>query len=75
MAKQIIKLIKRDIKEIMAKTVKRVLNKSSSVDDIDIAQIPIEILKQGYFDYRLIPQSIMYGSILHQPPKKNKNHE
>ena len=75
MAKQIIKLIKRNIKEIMAKTVKRVLNKSSSVDDIDITQIPIETLKRGYFDYRLIPQSMMYDSILYQPPKKNKNHE
>ena len=75
MAKQIIKLIKRDIQEIMAKTVKRVLNKSSSVDDIDITQIPIEVLKRGYFDYRLIPQSMMYDSILYQPPKKIKNHE
>ena len=75
MAKQIIKLINRDIQEIMAKTVKRVLNKSSSVDDIDITQIPIEVLKRGYFDYRLIPQSMMYDSILYQPPKKIKNHE
>ena len=67
MAKQIIKLTKSELKEILAETVKRVLNKGSFVDDIDITQIPIEALKRGYFDYRLVPQSIMYGSILYEP--------
>lgn len=67
MAKQIIKLTKNKLKEILAETVKRVLNRGSFADDIDITQIPIEALKQGYFDYRLIPQSIMYGNPLYEP--------
>lgn len=52
MAKQIIRLTEGE------------LNESSLVDDIDITQIPIEVLRQGYFDYRLVPQSTMYGNIL-----------
>ena len=61
------KLTKNKLKKILAETVKRVLNEGSFVDNIDITQIPIEILKQGYFDYRLIPQSIMYGNPLYEP--------
>ena len=55
MAKQIIRLTESEPKKIGFETVKRVLNESSLVDEIDITQIPIEVLRQGYFDYRLIP--------------------
>ena len=64
MAKQIIRLTEGELKKVLAETVKRVLNESSLVDEIDITKIPIEILRQGYFDYRLVPQSTMYGNVL-----------
>ena len=54
MAKQIIKHTESELKKILAETVKRDLNESSLVDEIDITQIPIEVLRQGYFDYRLV---------------------
>ena len=67
MAKQIIRLTESELKKILAETVKRVLNESSLIDEIDITQIPIEVLRQGYFDYRLVPQSTMYGNVLYEP--------
>ena len=67
MAKQIIRLTENELKKIVLESVKRVLNESSLVDEIDITQIPIEILRQGYFDYRLVPQSMMYGNVLYEP--------
>lgn len=67
MAKQIIRLAENELKKIIAETVKRVLNESSLIDEIDITQIPIEVLRQGYFDYRLVPQSTMYGNVLYEP--------
>lgn len=67
MAKQIIRLTESELKKIVLESVKRVLNESSLVDEIDITQIPIEILRQGYFDYRLVPQSTMYGNALYEP--------
>jgi hypothetical protein len=38
-----------------------------SPDDIDISQIPIEDLKKGYKDYRLVPTLITYGHPLYSP--------
>lgn len=67
MAKQIIRLTESELKKIVLESAKRVLNESSLADEIDITQIPIEILRQGYFDYRLIPQSTMYGNTLYEP--------
>ena len=67
MEKQIIRLAENELKKIIAETVKRVLNESSLIDEIDITQIPIEVLRQGYFDYRLVPQSTMYGNVLYEP--------
>lgn len=67
MAKQIIRLTESELKKVLIETVKRILNENSLVDEIDITQIPIEILRQGYFDYRLVPQSTMYGNVLYEP--------
>lgn len=69
MAKQIIRLSENELKKIVLESIKRVLNEGSLVDDIDITKIPIENLRQAYFDYRLVPQSMMYGNVLNEPTR------
>jgi len=67
MGKKQIRLTENELKKIVLESVKRVLYEGSLVDEIDITQIPIEKLRQGYFDYRLVPQSMMYGNVLNEP--------
>lgn len=56
-----------ELNEIITEAVKKLLTESKLAVDIDITKIPIEILRRGYFDYRLVPQTAMYGNALHQP--------
>ena len=68
MAKKVIRLTEEDLKEIIKESVKKVLNENNMLDDdIDITKIPIEVLKQGYFDYKLVPVTSYYGDVLHEP--------
>lgn len=40
---------------------------------IDISKIPLEILKKGYHDYRLIQQTIEFGDDTNREIKFQKN--
>lgn len=69
MAKKLIRLTENDLVGVIKSAVKKLLgeNKKWLNDDIDITKIPVEILKRGYFDYRLAPSSCYYGNILNEP--------
>ena len=43
------------------------MSEEKAVNTIDIMKIPIKILRVMYFDYRLIPQSTLFGITLHEP--------
>lgn len=68
MDRKIIRITENELKKIIRKSVNEALNMTSSLDDdIDITKIPIDILKRGYFDYRLVPVSSYYGSPISSP--------
>ena len=68
MRKNIIRLTEGQLKQIVTEAIRKVLEGNSKLaHNIDIAQIPIEILRRGYFDYRLVPTSSMYGNVLYEP--------
>ena len=53
------------LKNIINETIDSFLKKRNTfVFDIDVSEIPIEILKKGYFDYRLVPTSVSYTDVL-----------
>lgn len=63
-----IQLKKNKFKTIVREAIEKVLTSGIGPDDvIDITKIPIDILKQGYFDYRLAPVTSYYGNVLHEP--------
>lgn len=63
-----IRLNEKKIKEIISKTIKKVLSESEGmVFDIDISEIDISALKKIYRDFRLTPNSKHFGDILSSP--------
>jgi hypothetical protein len=68
MSKKTIKLTEQDLHNIIKKTVAILKDKTSEVNfninSIDISKINIEILKQAYFDFRLVPSITAYGDVL-----------
>ena len=68
MDRKIIRITENELKKIIRKSVNEALNMASDLDDdIDITKIPIDILRRGYFDYRLVPVSSYYGSPISSP--------
>lgn len=68
MDKTIVRLTESELKQIIHESIEKVLaDKSRLVHDIDIKKIPIEILRQAYVDYRLLPNSVYYGNKFHEP--------
>lgn len=68
MIKNTIRLTEKKLNQIIRESVKNILNEDYDfINDIDITKIPIEILRRGYFDYRIVPISTMYGNVLYEP--------
>lgn len=68
MAKRLIRLSESELYRAIRDGVKRAITGSSHLAvPIDIKSIPIDILRQGYFDYRLVPVTAMYGDPLRNP--------
>lgn len=68
MGRKVLKITENELKGIIRNSVKKILNESVEyVDDVDISKIPIEDLKQGYKDFRLVPTSSFYGHPLYEP--------
>lgn len=68
MTKQVIRLTESDLHRIVRESINRVFKETTDyIDDVDISKIPIEDLRKGYKDFRLVPISTMYGHVLYEP--------
>ena len=55
------------IKNIVRESIRNVLNEESKLDfDVNIDNIPTEVLRKTYFDWRLIPSLSVYGKPIYQ---------
>lgn len=56
MSNRIIRIAESELKEIVKESIKKILGENDELAvNIDIANIPINVLRSIYFDYRLIP--------------------
>ena len=68
MAGRTIRLTDSEFDRIIRESVSGVLDDGPDPSDVvDINAIPVEVLRKAYIDYRLIPNSVMYGDRLHEP--------
>ena len=68
MSKRIIQLTENDLRTIVENAVAKILQENRQLAiNIDISNIPIEDLKKGYIDFRLIPKPSLYGHPLYEP--------
>ena len=77
MAKKKYKIFEDKLRNIIYESVKEVLKEGGesncnydnapNVNDIDISQIDIEVLKWAYRDLRLTPTTVSYGDVLSKP--------
>ena len=68
MSNRIIRIAESELREIVKESIKKILGENDELAvNIDIANIPINVLRSIYFDYRLIPTPIMYDHPLYQP--------
>ena len=77
MAKKKYKISENKLHDIIYESVKEALkeggksncnyDKAPNVNDIDISQIDIEVLKWAYRDLSLTPTTVSYGDVLSKP--------
>ena len=68
MAGRTIRLTDSEFDRIIRESISGVLDDGPDPSDVvDINAIPVDMLRKAYFDYRLIPNSVMYGDRLHEP--------
>ena len=72
MARKKIRIPEDKLRSIVYESVRHALKESGddnapNVNDIDISQIDIEVLKWAYRDLRLTPTTVSYGDVLSKP--------